>query len=86
MINISLKKAGITLASAAVILGTLVFGTGISTPSVASQVETKTSTSQARHQTQHHTINVDGVDIFYREAGPVDAPTILLLSDIHYLS
>ena len=30
-------------------------------------------------QTQHKTINIDGVDIFYREAGPVDAPTILLL-------
>jgi len=30
-------------------------------------------------QTQHKTINIDGVDIFYREAGPMDAPTILLL-------
>ena len=30
-------------------------------------------------QTLHKTINVDGVDIFYREAGPKDAPTILLL-------
>jgi len=30
-------------------------------------------------QTLHKTINIDGVNIFYREAGPVDAPTILLL-------
>jgi len=30
-------------------------------------------------QTLHKTINVDGVEIFYREAGPKDAPTILLL-------
>ena len=30
-------------------------------------------------QTMHKTINIDGVEIFYREAGPVDAPTILLL-------
>jgi pimeloyl-ACP methyl ester carboxylesterase len=30
-------------------------------------------------QTLHKTINVDGVDIFYREAGPKNAPTILLL-------
>jgi len=30
-------------------------------------------------QTLHKTVNVDGVDIFYREAGPKDAPTILLL-------
>jgi len=29
--------------------------------------------------TQHKTIQVDGLDIFYREAGPKDAPTILLL-------
>jgi pimeloyl-ACP methyl ester carboxylesterase len=29
--------------------------------------------------TRHRTINVDGIDIFYREAGPVDAPAILLL-------
>ena len=30
-------------------------------------------------QVIHKTIEVDGVEIFYREAGPKDAPTILLL-------
>ncbi len=30
-------------------------------------------------QTLHKTIEVDGLDIFYREAGPKDAPVILLL-------
>ena len=30
-------------------------------------------------QTLHKTINIDGVNIFYREAGRADAPTILLL-------
>lgn len=30
-------------------------------------------------QTLHKTIDIDGVEIFYREAGPKDAPTILLL-------
>ena len=29
--------------------------------------------------THHRTIQVDGVEIFYREAGPADAPTIVLL-------
>ena len=29
--------------------------------------------------TMHKTIEIDGLDIFYREAGPQDAPTILLL-------
>jgi pimeloyl-ACP methyl ester carboxylesterase len=27
----------------------------------------------------YHTVKIDGVDIFYREAGPADAPVILLL-------
>ena len=31
------------------------------------------------YPTMHKTIEVNGVDIFYREAGPKDAPTILLL-------
>ena len=29
--------------------------------------------------TVHKTVKIDGLDIFYREAGPKDAPTILLL-------
>ena len=29
--------------------------------------------------TRHRTTRVDGVDIFYREAGPADAPAVLLL-------
>ncbi len=29
--------------------------------------------------TQHKSVSIDGLDIFYREAGPEDAPTILLL-------
>lgn len=31
------------------------------------------------HPTFHRTVQVDGLDIFYREAGPEGAPTILLL-------
>lgn len=30
-------------------------------------------------QVRFHTIQVDGLDVFYREAGPVNAPTVLLL-------
>jgi len=33
----------------------------------------------ASQATLHRTISVDGVEVFYREAGPRDAPTILLL-------
>ncbi|WP_010121555.1 hypothetical protein, partial [Corynebacterium nuruki] len=27
----------------------------------------------------HRTVTLDGLDVFYREAGPQDAPVILLL-------
>ena len=33
----------------------------------------------APHPTLHKTIQVNGLDIFYREAGPTDAPAIVLL-------
>lgn len=33
----------------------------------------------ANHPTLHRTIQINGLDIFYREAGPKDAPAILLL-------
>src|SRR6266853_855252 len=32
-----------------------------------------------KHPTLHRTIQVDGLSIFYREAGPKDAPILLLL-------
>jgi pimeloyl-ACP methyl ester carboxylesterase len=35
--------------------------------------------SSTRASTTYHTIAVDGVTVFYREAGPQDAPTVLLL-------
>ena len=37
------------------------------------------ATSIGEVQTLHRTIDVEGLQIFYREAGPQDAPTILLL-------
>jgi pimeloyl-ACP methyl ester carboxylesterase len=42
-------------------------GTMISDPAVAT------------HAVRHRTVTIDGLQIFYREAGPVDAPTLLLL-------
>src|SRR6202043_2563922 len=32
-----------------------------------------------KHSTVYRTIQVDGLSVFYREAGPKDAPTLLLL-------
>lgn len=31
------------------------------------------------HVIRHRTVSVDGIDIFFRETGPKDAPVILLL-------
>src|SRR3978361_2309381 len=31
------------------------------------------------HSVSHRTVDIDGISIFYREAGPKDAPTLLLL-------
>ena len=35
--------------------------------------------SSNQHPVHYHTIRVNELDIFYREAGPQNAPTILLL-------
>jgi pimeloyl-ACP methyl ester carboxylesterase len=32
-----------------------------------------------KHATAYRTVSVDGISIFYREAGPPDGPTLLLL-------
>jgi pimeloyl-ACP methyl ester carboxylesterase len=44
-------------------------------PTNAAEAKTPTPV----HPTMHKTIKVDGLDIFYREAGPADAPVLLLL-------
>ena len=53
-------------------------------PSIAQELaESKesatTSSTSARNIVVHDTIEIDGVEIFYREAGPKDAPTLFLL-------
>ncbi|MFT5220350.1 MAG: pimeloyl-ACP methyl ester carboxylesterase [Gammaproteobacteria bacterium] len=72
-------KKGITLASAIVISYAALLGSSIFTPAIATQVKAEVSSTQHQYQTQHRTASIDGVEIFYREAGSVDAPTILLL-------
>ena len=37
------------------------------------------ATARVASVTHHRTASIDGVDIFYREAGPTDAPVVLLL-------
>ena len=46
------------------------------TPALASYLPT----GEAQHPVVHHrVVNVGGLSVFYREAGPADAPVILLL-------
>src|SRR3954468_4090758 len=35
--------------------------------------------TSSRQSISYHTVSIQGLDIFYREAGPADAPTVLLL-------
>jgi alpha-beta hydrolase superfamily lysophospholipase len=37
------------------------------------------ATAEQNRQVLHRTVEVEGLDIFYREAGPADAPVLLLL-------
>ena len=43
------------------------------------QAQAQEKESSVEHPTLYHTIQIDGLSIFYREAGPKDAPTLLLL-------
>ncbi len=54
---------------------TLALATLLSFGSQAYAAEPSTSATQVLHRT----VKIDGLDIFYREAGPRDAPTVLLL-------
>ena len=46
---------------------------------ITSIVQPKERNVPMEHPTFYRTIQIDGLSIFYREAGPKDAPTILLL-------
>ena len=72
-------KTGIALTFAAVVLTATIPGSVFSSSANASQIVPETPVSQHRYQTQHRSVSIDGVDIFYREAGPANAPTVLLL-------
>ena len=72
-----------TPASALVLISGLLLSSVFSSTAIASRSGTlKSAAGSIQHQslqTQHRTINVNGLDIFYREAGSANAPTILLL-------
>ena len=60
-------RAALTLLAAATIIIPL------------TAAETKTIAAEAQFSTSYKTVKVNGLDIFYREAGPANAPTLILL-------
>lgn len=71
MKNIIQSIAAIGLLSVAAVLGF--------TSAVPTSHTEEVQSAAPVHATMHKTIEVDGLDLFYREAGPADAPVLLLL-------
>jgi pimeloyl-ACP methyl ester carboxylesterase len=61
------------------LIGLLVVGATASKSGNQEPATAHDTTGSISYPTLHKTIEVDGVEIFYREAGPKDAPIILLL-------
>jgi alpha/beta hydrolase fold len=70
------SKGVLTLGALVAVAMAGVLTTGGPTPQASGASGAATSKT---YPTLHKTITVDGLDIFYREAGPQTAPTILLL-------
>jgi len=65
------------LAGAAMLLTT---GSGLAAPEACEEcANTSTKTLRKAYPTTYHHVEIEGQKIFYREAGPKDAPTVLLL-------
>ncbi len=61
------------------LIGTIAMGMVSSQSANAEATQVQEISASKSYPTLHKTIEVDGQSIFYREAGPKDAPTILLL-------
>lgn len=61
------------------LIGLLVVGATASKSGDKDPVTAQDTSVRVTYPTLYKTIEVDGLEIFYREAGPKDAPTILLL-------
>ena len=51
----------------------------LGTESHAAEIPAGQLSHQTSHETSFRAVEINGVEVFYREAGPRDAPTILLL-------
>jgi pimeloyl-ACP methyl ester carboxylesterase len=64
------RRAALALAAA------LISSTALT---IAAPATARAAMQAAAPTVHYHTVKVDGIDIFYREAGPADAPVVLLL-------
>ncbi|WP_064749999.1 alpha/beta fold hydrolase [Lysobacter antibioticus] len=70
-----MSKTLLNLATAAVLAASAVQ----TLPAAAAESAAQTATAPAAEQVRYRTVDIDGVEVFYREAGPADAPALLLL-------
>jgi pimeloyl-ACP methyl ester carboxylesterase len=76
--KLTLKKTALFAAAPAAIIAITALATnGDSAPAKAAR--SAGSTAESSHQVYHRTVEIEGQTVFYREAGPKDAPTLLLL-------
>jgi len=68
-----------TLVTRSILSTLIIFSLLLVTFSYVQAAEVNQEAKQASYPTLYKTVEIDGLEIFYREAGPKDAPTILLL-------
>ncbi len=68
-----------TLVTKSILSTLIVFSLLLVTFSYIQAAEISEETKSTSYPTLYKTVEIDGLEIFYREAGPKDAPTILLL-------
>jgi pimeloyl-ACP methyl ester carboxylesterase len=68
-------RSSVPFVAAAMAVFCLSFASSVS----AEATQAKTSHSQTTATTHHRSIEIEGVKVFYRESGPVDAPVVVLL-------
>ena len=68
-----MKKSLLSLAMVALL------ATGAAHAAPQTVAPSATESTVLAEQVRHRTVTVDGVEVFYREAGPADAPVLLLL-------
>jgi pimeloyl-ACP methyl ester carboxylesterase len=62
-----------------IVLGTSSLGIGLLASPPLYAAEPMPTVRAEEMAVQYHTVKIDGVNVFYREAGPKDAPAVLLL-------